>query len=371
MTKTLTAALLGTRGYPSYYGGFETAVRNLAPFLVDSGWDVTVYGRKGSTKTDDPTIDRRVKTVTTATIEQKSLSTLTNGYTSFHHASKRKPDVALVMNFAHGFWLPVLRKAGIPTIVNVDGIEWERDKWGRFASSVFLQGAKRTAATADHLVFDSREIARRWHVDFGRDGTFIPYGATFADLPFEIEPGLGHRGYALMVARLVPENTVGEFFQAVELLPRDTPVVIVGSSGYGGEFDSRARSLADARSNVTWMGHLSDDRRLHALWQHAGVYFHGHSVGGTNPALVQAMALGSPIVARDTAYNREVLHDSGVFTSRDPAEIANKISELIIDRGRQNLLSKLATTRASEHYTWEKVNTQYESLMRAAASRIL
>ena len=110
-----------------------------------------------------------------------------------------------------------------------------------------------------------------------------------------------------MVARFVPENSVSAFFDAAAAISRRAPVVIVGSSGYGGPLDERASQLADSNPDVQWRGHINDDQELFALWQHAGVYFHGHSVGGTNPALVQAMACGAPVLARDTVYNREVL----------------------------------------------------------------
>src|SRR5690606_34145591 len=127
------------------------------------------------------------------------------------HARRDPPDVALVMNVANGFWLPLLRRAGIPTLVNVDGIEWDRAKWGALAKSVFRRGARLTAAHATQLVYDSHEIARRWNEEFDRDGIYIPYGGDPAPLTLPLETGLTSRGYALLVARLVPENTVKEF----------------------------------------------------------------------------------------------------------------------------------------------------------------
>ena len=130
-------AVIGTRGYPSYYGGFETAVRRLVPSLADAGWDVTVYGRNGA-QNDDPTRDPRVTVRQTRGIESKALSTLTYGFTSSVDAIVRGTDVALVMNVANGFWLPLLRLRGVRTVVNVDGIEWERAKWGKLARVVFL-----------------------------------------------------------------------------------------------------------------------------------------------------------------------------------------------------------------------------------------
>ncbi len=263
-----SVAIIGTRGYPSYYGGFETAVRKIAPYLVDCRWEVNVYGRSGATKDDDPTRDPRVRSTATVGLENKSLSTLTFGLTSVLHAMCVKPDIALVMNVANGFWLPLLRLRGIPSVVNVDGIEWERAKWGRLAKSVFRLGARFTARFGTVLVSDSVEIQRRWKAEFRRNSVFIPYGG---DVPGETGEVLGfeHGTYVLMVARFVPENTVAEFFAAAERIAEDHPVVIVGSSGYGGELDDMAADLDKRHAQVSWLGHVSDDQKLMSLWQHA------------------------------------------------------------------------------------------------------
>ncbi|OZD62202.1 glycosyl transferase [Rhodococcus sp. 05-340-1] len=363
-----SVAIIGTRGYPSYYGGFETLIRRLGPYLAEEGWDVTVYGRPGAVKTDDPMLDSRVSSVMTKGLETKSLSTLSYGLTSSLSAARRKPDVALIMNVANGYWLPLLRSRGIPTVVNVDGIEWERAKWGTNAKRVFRGGARLTAKYASELVCDSHEIRRRWQRDFGRDGVFIPYGGDAPDqLP--VVDGLKSRDYVLIVARFVPENTVPEFLEAARQLSKKWNVVIVGSSGYGGELDLAAKNLAEESPSVHWLGHVSDDKKLFSLWQHAGAYFHGHSVGGTNPALVQAMACGAPVVARDTVYNREVLGSAGVFVEPKPCAIGAGIERVLTDGKIQESLSAAAARRASEHYSWDKICRGYSETI-SSASRI-
>ncbi len=357
-----SVAIIGTRGYPSYYGGFETAVRRLAPYLAERGWDVTVYGRKNATKVNDDTRDPRVKSVVLPGIESKSLSTLSYGLTSAIHALSAKPDVALVMNTANGFFLPLLNLRRIPSLVNVDGIEWERAKWGRLAKKVFRLGASMTARFGTRMVYDADAIGNYWRSEFNVDGDFIPYGGDVQDeLPLE-EP-FTHRGYILAVARFVPENTIPEFLDAVETLAETWPVVLVGSSGYGGELDERAAALSNQMANFHWLGHVSDDQKLHSLWQHAGAYFHGHSVGGTNPALVQAMACGSPVVARDTVYNREVLQNGAVFVEANPESIIAGLAGVMEDGAKQQQLSDSALSRARSHYSWEGVCAAYEEAL--------
>lgn len=365
--KLPSVAIIGTRGYPSYYGGFETAVRKLAPYLVSEGWDVTVYGRHGATKEDDASRDPRVKTKTTKGLETKSLSTLSYGLMAVLDAVIAKPDVALVMNVANGFWLPLLKIRGIPTAVNVDGIEWERAKWGRLAKTVFRFGAKFTSRFGSTLVADSLEIQRRWRDEFRRGSTFIPYGGEVPEL-LPVEPGQKHRGYILVVARFVPENTVSEFFDAVELLDNAYPVLIVGSAGYGGELDERAKALSEKYDQVKWLGHVSDDQRLLALWQHAGAYFHGHSVGGTNPALVQAMACGAPIVARDTVYNSEVLGQTATLVEPSAASIADSLASIMKASLSGSYDPTAIVARAQESYSWSGVCDSYEEVLRRLVS---
>ncbi|WP_105031409.1 glycosyltransferase [Arthrobacter ruber] len=355
-------AILGTRGYPSFYGGFETAVRFIAPHLADQGWDVTVYGRPHSITHNYPYRDARVRSKLTFGLEKKSASTLSYGLTSIVHTAFKKPEIALIMNVANGFWLPILKIRKVPTVVNVDGIEWKRDKWGKVAKWIFLQGARMTAKYADTLISDSVEIQRIWREDFGRESHYVPYGGTPGQgraVPAELRS----RGYILVVARFVPENSILEFLDAASELGQRWPVVIVGSSGYSGPIEDRVKHLAATLPLVTWLGHLNDDEKLNSLWEHAGAYFHGHSVGGTNPALVQAMACGAPVVARDTPYNREVLGPAGVLVEPNVAEIVRAIDDLMTDQARQAELSRTATAEAVRRFDWNSIVRSYETLL--------
>jgi glycosyltransferase involved in cell wall biosynthesis len=364
-----SVAIIGTRGYPSFYGGFETLVRKLAPFLADRGWEVTVYCRPGDTVDSCDYPRQNIRTLTTKGVQSKSLSTLTFGATSILDASKKRPDVALVMNVATGFWLPMLRWRGIPSVVNVDGIEWQRDKWSKLGKAVFKLGARLTARFGDVLISDSKQIGAFWEQNFNRTSVFIPYGGDLPSKYTEPMNGLQRRGYVLLVCRLVPENTVSEFLDATERIAQKYPVVIIGSSGCGGPFEARVRYLAASNKGVTWLGHLSDDHKLHSLWQNCGAYFHGHSVGGTNPALVQAMACGAPTIARDTAYNREVLEDAGLFVEPHSRDIVNAVETLMNNSLLQESLSSQAQSRARTLYSWESICSAYEATIAKAVTR--
>ena len=367
MSARRRVAIIGTRGYPSYYGGFETLLRHLVPYLSECGWDVDVYCRDGVDQLDPDDVGSRsgtgqIRQVFTKGFESKSASTLSFGLTSAVHAARTKPDVALVMNVANGFWLPILRARGIPTAVNVDGIEWDREKWNGVAKKVFLAGAHMTARTADQLVFDANAIGRRWESQFGRLGTFIPYGGTS---PVELSPDQQFEpgSYVLYVARFVPENSTESFIEAAKQISTSSQIVIVGSSGYGGPLEDKVRAAAANSDNISWLGHVNNDQQLHSLWANAGVYFHGHSVGGTNPALVQAMACGAPVVARETPYNREVLGNAAVYTQPDPDEIAMQLMRVLGDDRLRADISSAARARQRQNYTWEIVCDRYEQVL--------
>lgn len=168
-----------------------------------------------------------------------------------------------------------------------------------------------------------------------------------------------------MVARFVPENTVAEFLDAAEHLSERWQVVVVGSSGYGGDLEVRLASLAERNHRVKWFGHVSDDEVLFSLWENCGAYFHGHSVGGTNPALVQAMALGAPTVARDTIFNREVLADAAIFVRPTADSIHAGITAMMVDERARELHSAQASERADALYTWDRVCEHYARALSA------
>lgn len=349
--------ILGTRGYPNTYGGFETLVRYLAPYLRDQGHEVVVYGRE---VTGEHVIDD-ICVIGTRGRDSKNLSTLTFGLTSHLDAWSRSFDAVLVCNVANGFYLPLLRHRNIPVLVNVDGLEWQRRKWGRLARYLFRAGAWATAQFADELVTDSQAIGLYWTKEFGRGSTFIPYGSG------EVKSGCADRiellglepgGYALIVARLVPENNVDIALDAFESLPT-RPMVVVGTANYRSPLAARVTKLSNVYPQFRALGHISDQRLLSALWANARIYIHGHSVGGTNPALLQAMGAGVPVFAYDTPYNKEVVHGVG-WLWRDRLELSRLLDDLWNDSDARMEAAERARARVRTSYRWEDVLQAYE-----------
>nr|WP_246852221.1 DUF1972 domain-containing protein [Patulibacter sp. SYSU D01012] len=363
-------AIIGSRGFPSTYGGYETAVRYIARDWVARGIAVTVYcrSREGAART---WVAEGVTCRYTPGVETNSLSTLTFGATECLHAATRlKPDAALVLNIANGFWLPALRAAGIPTALNTDGIEWERGKWSRLGKQVFYRGAQASAKYADVLICDSEAIGDIWRREFGVESVFVPYGApVLDDVGDDRVRALGLRPgtYALAVARLIPENNVDLFVDAIEASNGSIPAVVVGSATYSTPLENRLRHL-DHQGRLRWLGHVSDQELLTQLWANAGVYVHGHSVGGTNPALLQALGAGAPTIAFDSPFNREVLgqdaQDAVFGTS--PTDLLATLAAVLPDPARRRAMRARGQRTVLERYNWRNVAEGYLSALAGA-----
>lgn len=364
-------AILGSRGYPSTYSGYETLVRHLVPHFAGHGHSVTVYGREQTTS--GATTIPGVRRIRTRGLDTKSLSTPSHGLASSLDAMFRRFDAALVVNIANGFWLPLLRAAGVPTAVNTDGLEWERGKWSRFAQGVFRLGASLTAAHADELIADSTAMGEIWRRKFGRESTFIPYGAPVVTDVGRDEldaVGLNGRRFLLSVARLVPENNVDLTLDALDMLGDDAPLGVVVGSGIGSvPLESRLEEMR-ARGRVVWLGHVANQRLLTQLWANCSVYVHGHSVGGTNPSLLQALGAGAPTIALSTPFNAEVLKNDAQLYDATPEALARRIGEVFHDPALRAELADKGRREVAERYSWEDVCGRYlELLERLAATR--
>ncbi|WP_051973026.1 DUF1972 domain-containing protein [Cryobacterium sp. MLB-32] len=361
-TDPLRIALIGTRGVPATYGGFETAVEEIGRRLVDRGHDVTVYCRRNG----KPVLEeyRGMKLVFLPAIHHRILETLSHTALSVAHAVTHRPDVAFVFNAGNAPLVPVLRARGIPTTVHVDGLEWKRDKWGGTARRYYRWAEQSCVRQADALIADAQGIVDYYKAEFAVPTELITYGAsiltdTAAD---KLGPqGLTSGEFHLLVARFEPENHVDVIIRGYRLSTSRLPLVVVGSAPYALEHTRKIQELAASDPRVRLLGAVWDQGLLDQLYVHAATYVHGHSVGGTNPSLLRAMGAATPVLAWDVVFNREVLGPDGWFF-HDADSLARLIDTA--DRAPDEIRDTGGALQARAHavYDWDAVSAAYERL---------
>jgi len=362
---------MGTRGIPAAYGGFETFAEEIAVRLQARGHDVTVYGRSHVVS---PTISRYrgVRLRVLPTIQHKYLDTVAHTALSIIDALRQHFDVVLICNNANAPLAAIPRVAGAAVVLNVDGLEWQRAKWGRLGSSYYRFCAWLSPRLPVTLVSDARVIVAYYQQRFGKETVYIPYGtdAKIA-VPGKAldEFGLIPNEYILYVSRLEPENNahlvIEAYRRAGGLDKLGVPLVLVGDAPYATEYKRNLHAESRRVNGVTLPGYVFGDGYAE-LQSNAMIYVQATSVGGTHPALVEAMGRGRCIVANDVPEHREVLGDAGRYFKRDDAvDMSASIADLARDAAARAELGAAARERALSLYSWEAVTDRYEELFRA------
>lgn len=363
--------MVGTRGVPARYGGFETCIEEVGSRLAARGHQVTVYCRR--TNTDGPELPsfQGMRLVHLPAMRKRSLETLSHSGLSVAHLARHRTDVALVFNCANAPWLPVIRASGISVATHVDGLEWQRAKWGTLGKKYYKMAEKLSVRWSDALIADATGISTYYRDTYGAATDLISYGAPLVDPGTDrlAAAGLESDSYHLLVARFEPENHVLEIVRGYVRSGARLPLIVVGSAPYSDDYTSRVHAEADGR--VRFLGGVWDQQLLDQLYANARSYLHGHSVGGTNPSLLRALGAGAPTDAFEVVFNREVLGSAGRYFS-DPEELARLIEDSeahpasAAERG-------LASRRRAGGYDWDDVADGYEMLCRrlAGSSRAL
>jgi glycosyltransferase involved in cell wall biosynthesis len=352
--------------------GFETAFAEIAPRLVRRGHDVTIYCRKSAHSPE-----RRVAHDLGVTLEHmaspggKNYSAVTSTLLAVIHALRKKNfDVWFFVNVGMGHHCGLARLSGRPVVMNVDGLDWERSKWGPFARAYFRSAAHAAMRWCTRLVVDADAMQTYYRERFGCETEMIAYGADLesSERPELLEPlCLTPRGYYLIVSRLVPENSLDTMLEGFRRSRSKRPLVVVGGANYRDAFHQQLRAIADADDRIRLIGHVHDQALLKELWCNCYAYLHGHSVGGTNPALLRAMGYGSCVLALDTVFNREVLADTGWYFGPSPNDVAAAVDAAEAKPDAVTDLRTRAPQRIAQRYTWEAIADQYERLFLSVA----
>jgi len=364
----LDIGVFGARGIPSTYSGYETFLTVLLPELASRGHQVTMYCRRGEVE-PRPSYGG-VRCVHLPTLRTKQLSTPTHGWLAAGRALLARHHVVLVVNVANTPPCLVARALGQRIVLNTDGQEWKREKWSRPGRAVFLAMARLARRAAGGLVTDSVGMHEVYLSSFSAPSTVIPYCWT------GIEPGrsavldrLGVRPleYFVVAGRLNPENNVDAIAAAYlrETLP--LPLVVLGEANYRSPVRRRLEELRCQDPRLVVAGHLGDRGDFARVLADARAYLHGHSVGGINPSLLEAMGCGARVLALDTVFNREALAGAGDYFDT-PAGLGPLLRAVVDEpEAVSEARRREASARARTHFSLEVVTDAYEALMRAVA----
>jgi glycosyltransferase involved in cell wall biosynthesis len=350
-------AILGTRGIPARYGGFETFAEQLAVRLVARGHSVTVYCRNRHPEA----FYRGVRLIWLPTIRHKYLDTVAHTFLSSCRLLFHRPQVALYCNAANALFTLLPRLAGIPVALNVDGLERKRRKWNFLGRAWYQISEWLATFCPTAVVSDAREIQRYYLTRYGLLTEFIPYGAETGKAPGQDilrQLGLEPDQYFLYVSRLEPENNALLVRQAFERLACDKRLVLVGDAPYSRDYIRQVRATADPRilfpGAVYGLGYQQ-------LQSYCFAYIHATEVGGTHPALIEAMGRGALVLFLDTPENREVAGGVGLPFQKDNLAEVLRLA-LTMPADERCRLQQAAMQRVRERYSWEAVTDAYEQL---------
>ena len=350
-------AILGTRGIPARYGGFETFAEELSTRLVTRGHRVTVYCRERHAEPEY----RGVRLQYLPTIRHKYFDTIAHSFISTLHLLGSRHDAVLYCNAANAVftWMP--RVVRMPVALNVDGLERNRKKWNRLAKLWYRVSEWLATWMPNVVVTDAVRIAEYYRERYGRDSRMIPYGAEIG--PLETcealnRLGLQRRAYFLYVSRMEPENNALLVREAFERVATDLKLALIGDAPYAPEYIQRVRDTKDVRVVIPGAIYGQGYRELGS---HCFAYIHATEVGGTHPALIEAMGRGALTLYLDTPENTEVAGGAGIAFHHDTLSSAMERVLNMSEDEREEWRAR-AMERVRTRYSWDAVTGEYEKL---------
>jgi glycosyltransferase involved in cell wall biosynthesis len=364
-------AILGTRGVPASYGGFETFAEHLSTRLAARGHEVTVYCRSHYVSPRELEY-HGVRLQVLPTIRHKYFDTVVHTFLSALHAAPRRFDAALICNAANAPFAPILKLTGTPVVINVDGLEHKRKKWSWIGRTYYLLAERLATILPNRTVTDARVIQDYYLARYNARTTMIAYGAEVERRPdrdtvrkWRVEPNR----YVLYVSRLEPENNAHLVIEAFKKVRTAHRLLIVGDAPYAHDYinDLKDRARGDKRIIFTGFVFGQDYR---ALQQNAYCYVHATEVGGTHPALLEAMGFGNCVLTLAAPENIEAVGDAGILY-HDEKDLTHKLQRVLRDGSLVHAYRNRAQARAKQHYDWDHVVDQYEQLFAEMAGMSL
>src|ERR1041384_6963658 len=354
-------AILGTRGVPANYGGFETFAEHLSTRLVARGHEVTVYCRAHYVSPRQLEF-QGVRLQVLPTIKHKYLDTIVHTFISALHAVPGRYDAALICNAANAPFASILRLAGTPVALNVDGLEHKRKKWNWIARKYYLMAERMATILPTETVTDAKVIQDYYLARHGADSTMIAYGAEVERRPdpmvrrWRVEPNR----YVLYVSRLEPEKNAQMVIEAFKRVRTAHKLLVVGDAPYAHDYIKDLKERARRDKRIIFTGFVFG-RDYRTLQQNAYCYVHATEVGGTHPALLEAMGFGNCVLTLAAPENIEAVGDAGI-TYTDEIDLAEKLQRVLRDGSLVQSYRQRAQARVREAYDWDYVVDQYEDL---------
>lgn len=371
--RPLDIGVYGARGIPSTYSGYETFLSTLLPELAARGHRVVMYCRKGAV--EDATSHRRVERVLLPALGGKRLNTLSHGFLAAMRARLARHDVVLVVNIANVPYCLLARASGQPTVLNTDGQEWLRGKWGALARRYFHTCARLCRFASPGVVTDSAVMAAIYRSKFSCESTVIPY--SWEGVPAEPLPesqlsrhGLTPGQYIVIGGRLNPENNIHRVVDAYRSWNRRLPLVVLGAANYRSPITDFVTHAAAEDERILVFGHVSDRSTFATLVSQAAVYVHAHSVGGINPSLVEALGAGARVLALDTPFNREAAGSAASYFASFGQELLSALESSVAEpSATRREVRAAAAQRARDQFSLKDIADAYEALLLATAGR--
>ena len=355
--------ILGIRGIPAQHGGFETFAEKLAVYLKEKGWRITVYCQESGSGAITETEWQGIRRVHIPVSREGALGTVIFDFKAVRHALREK-GLFLTLGYNTAIFNLLQRAKGQTNIINMDGIEWRREKWGPIAKTWFWMNERLGCWIGNHLVADHPKIKDHLATRVSADKiTMIPYGgdevksASVEVLTgFSLEP----KNFSIIIARPEPENSFFEMVDAFSSSVRNHKLVVLGN--FTPSTNEYHKKVMDAASEeVIFPGAIYDASVVQALRYFSCFYLHGHRVGGTNPSLVEALGAGCAIIAHDNHFNRWVVGEGAAYFS-DKQSLSQLLDELLADEDRIADMKEVGAARFIERFKWEKVLSAYEQL---------
>ena len=367
----LKVAIMGAKGYPYVYGGYDTMIKELGERLVKKGVHVRVYNHRALFP-KRPRFVNAIECIYTPAIESKSLTQLTHTFFSMLHACFSDVDVILVVNSGNGPFGIISKVFRKPTAINVDGLEWLRPKWKGFGSKYFYWASKMATRFYDQIINDSDEMRRVYLELFNKDSKVIAYGANpkeSVSQSYLEKWKLESRTYFLIVGRLVPDNNADLIIEGFLKSDSSKKLVIVGDVPFSDEWATQLKNIQDPR--LLFTGYVTDPNELAALYSHCFGYFHGHEFGGTNPAMLKALGYGCAILALNTPFNQEMLQNGkhGWYFEKNAESVRRIVAKAESESEKMESLRKTAKDGLIQKYNWDYVTEQYLEVFRELARK--